>query len=119
MNTPHSISSVFPTAYVTVYPRAGVSLPRVSCIAPMAAVVVLAPAQQPRAIAGWNLNNFEATNMPNINGKDVAIIPAANSDKPASLNPSINPGPADAHGPGFENFYCVFVQKIAYLYMQV
>ena len=52
MNTPQSISRVLPTAYVTVYPKAGVSLPMASCTAPIAAVVVRAPQTQPNAIAG-------------------------------------------------------------------
>ena len=51
MTTPHIINKVLPTAYVTVYPSAGVSLSTASCIAPSAAVVVRAPAQHPSVIA--------------------------------------------------------------------
>ena len=61
----------------------------------MAAVVVRAPAQQPSAMAGWNLNSFTAMNRPNNNGNDVAMIPAMNSESPTSRNPSTKPGPAD------------------------
>ena len=45
-------------AYVMVYPSAGTVLSSDVWIAPNAAVVVLAPAQQPRLIAGWNLNTL-------------------------------------------------------------
>ena len=47
-----------------MYPRAGVSLSTASCTAPKAAVVVRAPAQTPKASAGWNLKTYLASSKP-------------------------------------------------------
>ena len=75
-------------------PIAGNVLPRLSWIAPNAAVVVRAPAQQPKFIAGRNLNTFAPISNPNNNGIVVAKTPAMNSMKPASRIPDRNVGPA-------------------------
>ena len=64
MTTPQIIGGVLPTAYVTVYPNAGVSLSTASRIAPNAAVVVRAPAVHPNDRAGWNLNKYLAISNP-------------------------------------------------------
>lgn len=94
MNTPQIISSVLPTAYVTVYPKAGVSLSTASWIAPNAAVVVRAPAVHPKDRAGWNLNRYLAISSPAIRGMAVANAPTMNRLNPTSLNPAMKLGPA-------------------------
>ena len=94
MTTPHIINKVLPTAYVTVYPSAGVSLSTASCIAPSAAVVVRAPAQHPSVIAGWNLKTYLPSSKPMINGKVVAMAPTMNKLSPTSRKPCTKLGPA-------------------------
>ncbi len=59
---------------------AGRVLSNDSCMAPRAAVVVRLPAQQPRFMAGRNLEYFMPDDdTPSISGSDVQTMPARNS----------------------------------------
>lgn len=82
ITTPQIIRRVFPTAYVTVYPKAGVSLSTASWMAPNAAVVVRAPAVHPNISAGWNLKRYFPISMPTIRGMEVASAPTMNRLSP-------------------------------------
>src|SRR5829696_1452427 len=59
------------------------------------AVLVRAPPQQPRLIAGWNLKMYLPINGASIIGTDVANTPHRNSEIPAAFNPAMNCGPAE------------------------
>lgn len=51
------------------------------------------PAQHPRFMAGWNLNNLAPRNIDMISGSDVARTPIKKSMKPSSFRPLMNVGP--------------------------
>src|SRR5687767_6580511 len=58
------------------------------------AVLVRAPPQHPRLIAGWNLNMYLPMNGASSIGTEVAATPQRNREMPADLRPATNPGPA-------------------------
>src|SRR5215475_3041549 len=62
---------------------------------PRAAVVVLAPAQQPRRIASSKRNRYFPTNIATINGTVVTATPQRNRLKPSCCKPATKPGPDD------------------------
>ena len=62
-------------------------------MAPNAAVVVRAPAQQPSTIPGCILKRYLPVKMPTMNGMVVTNTPQSNRLKPAALRPATNLGP--------------------------
>src|SRR3954466_571216 len=90
---PQIVSSVFPTAYVTVYPRLGIWLLAASFTMPSEAVVVRAPETHPSRMASSKRNRYLPTYMPRMSGTVVATMPHRNRPKPSCCRPAMNFGP--------------------------
>src|SRR5689334_15686760 len=73
---------------------AGTLLLQASWIAPSAAVVVLAPAQAPSVIAGWNRKMNRPARRPTTRGMQVTNTPAASRLSPDDFRPETKLGPA-------------------------
>src|SRR6201998_3459406 len=101
---PQMVSSVFPTAYVTVYPRPGIWLLARSLIMPSEAVVVRAPEQHPSTIASWKRNTYFPTYIARISGTVVTATPQRNRLKPSCWGPAPTPG-RDARPPTAMNMF--------------
>lgn len=77
-----------------MYPRTGALLLAFSQIAPIAAVVVIAPAQAPNIIGAFHLKIYLPINIPTIIGIVVTTIPASKKLTPEVFNPDTKPGQA-------------------------
>ena len=91
---PQTVNKMLPTAYGTVYPSTGALLFAFSQIAPIAAVVVNAPAVAPSVMGALNLKTYFPNKIPANVGMIVTMTPAQKKLIPDVFNPETKPGPA-------------------------